>query len=104
MLKKAWETWKAFARKVGDFQTRIVLTLFYFVVVAPFGLALRAFSDPLRVKRPASSREPLPETSSSPWPEGSVETRDEGLSRATASFWLPREPREANLEEAGRQF
>ena len=35
---------------IGDFQSRVVLSLFYFVVVLPFGLVVRVFGDPLRIR------------------------------------------------------
>ncbi len=50
-LKRAWEAWKKIARKIGNFQARVILTVFYGVLLMPFGLAARFFSDPLRIKR-----------------------------------------------------
>ena len=52
MLKRAWQNWKRIAQKIGNFQARVLLTVFYVVLVSPFGLAARWFSDPLRIKRP----------------------------------------------------
>jgi hypothetical protein len=49
--KKAWAAWKALAHKIGNFQARVVLSIFYAVLVLPFGLAARWFSDPLRIKK-----------------------------------------------------
>jgi len=51
MLKRAWEAWKRIAHKIGSFQARVLLTLLYAVIVLPFGLVIRLFSDPLRIKR-----------------------------------------------------
>jgi hypothetical protein len=51
LLKKAWEGWKFFGHKIGDLQARLILTLFYFAIVAPFSLLVRFFSDPLSLKR-----------------------------------------------------
>ena len=51
MLKRAWQAWKELAHKIGNFQARVLLTVFY-AVLAPFGLGTRFFSDPLRIKRP----------------------------------------------------
>ncbi len=51
MLKRFWEGWKRFAHRVGNAQARILLTLIYFVFVLPFGLAVRWWADPLRIKR-----------------------------------------------------
>ena len=49
-VKAVWEAWKIFARKFGDFQARVLLTFLYFVVFAPFALALKLGSDPLAIK------------------------------------------------------
>lgn len=49
--KRAWEGWKRIATAIGDFQARVVLSLFYFVVVLPFGLSVRLFADPLAIRR-----------------------------------------------------
>ncbi len=45
-----WECWRRFAKRIGDIQARALLTLFYFVVLAPFALAVRWASDPLAIK------------------------------------------------------
>lgn len=59
--RRLWERWKAFAEVVGNFQARLILGIFYFVLAAPFGLALRLFADPLGLRqRRASYWEPLP--------------------------------------------
>ena len=50
MLRKIWEGWKAFGRLVGNFLARIVLTIFYFTVLVPFGLGTSSFSDQLGIK------------------------------------------------------
>jgi hypothetical protein len=50
-LKAAWEAWKSFGHKLGDFQARLILTVFYFAVVGPFSLLIRFGSDPLTLKR-----------------------------------------------------
>jgi hypothetical protein len=49
--KSLWEGWKKIAHKIGNFQARVLLTVFYAVLVLPFGLATRVFSDPLRIKK-----------------------------------------------------
>jgi hypothetical protein len=49
--KKAWAAWKALAHKIGNFQARVILSIFYASLVLPFGLAARWFSDPLRIKK-----------------------------------------------------
>jgi hypothetical protein len=68
-------TWKEIASYIGDFQARLLLTVFYFTIVTPFALLVRLFSDPLRVRHPE-----------------------------TYSGWTKRGGRETNLEAARRQF
>jgi hypothetical protein len=51
LLKRLWEGWKRVGRKIGDFQARVLLTALYAVVILPFGLAVRAFSDPLHIRK-----------------------------------------------------
>ncbi len=51
MLKRIWEAWKRLAHKIGNFQARLLLTILYAVLVLPFGLAVRLFADPLRIRR-----------------------------------------------------
>jgi hypothetical protein len=50
LIRRAWARWKRIARKIGDFQARILLTIFYFIFFAPFALAVRFLSDPLAIK------------------------------------------------------
>lgn len=50
-LKYIWEAWKDIAHKIGTFQARVLLTILYGVLVLPFGLMVRWFSDPLRIKK-----------------------------------------------------
>jgi hypothetical protein len=75
LLRQAWERWKAFAAEMGEFQSRILLIMFYFVVVTPFGLATRLFSDPLRSR-----------------------------AKSQSSFWVDRPAASATLEEGRNQF
>ena len=50
VLKMLWERWKVIAHKIGDFQARVLLSVFYFAIVGPFALGVKAFSDPLRLR------------------------------------------------------
>ncbi len=54
-LKRLWRAWLEIARYIGDFQSRLLLTIFYFTVLIPFGLLVRAFSDPLRLRSDSGS-------------------------------------------------
>ncbi len=49
-IRGLWEWWKLVGKRVGDIQARALLTLFYFVIFAPFALAVRRWSDPLAIK------------------------------------------------------
>jgi len=50
MLHRIWLGWKAFGRSAGNLLARIVLTIFYFTVFVPFGLASSLFGDELKMK------------------------------------------------------
>jgi hypothetical protein len=63
----------AAAHVVGNFNARLLLTLFYFIFVTPIGIVIRLFGDPLRIKRRGDTN------------------------------WTPRSPRKVSLEEAHAQ-
>jgi hypothetical protein len=48
--RQLWERWKRIARKIGDFQARALMTLFYFLILGPTAIALRWRTDPLAIK------------------------------------------------------
>ena len=50
IVRSLIEGWKRIARKIGDAQARILLTLFYLFIVGPFALGIRWFGDPLGIK------------------------------------------------------
>jgi len=57
--------WKKFGHAVGNVQARILLTFIYSVLILPFGLAVRFFSDSMHTKkRPEKwfDHPPLPNT------------------------------------------
>ena len=51
MIKSFWEKWQRVARRIGDFQARIILTVLYFVIIGPFALIVRWGADPLSLKK-----------------------------------------------------
>jgi len=75
MLKRLWNWWKPIAEKIGNFQARIILSVFYFIFVTPIALGVKLFSDPLRMKK-----------------------SNQG------SWWISREAREDSIEGAEKQF
>lgn len=67
LWKKAWEKWMAFAEIFGTFMSGVILSILYLTLVLPYGLAIRFFSDPLRIKSlpPHSNWKDLPSKSPS---------------------------------------
>lgn len=47
-----WARWKVVAHVIGNFQARVLLTLFYFVIVPPFALIVKLAKDPLGLRPP----------------------------------------------------
>ena len=74
LLRRLWGRWKAWGRFLGNLVARVVLSLFYFTVLVPYGLGVRWFGDPLQIK-----------------------TRPNPM-------WQSRTPQDSNLADAGRQF
>lgn len=54
-LRRFWQWWLRTAEVIGNFQSRVVLTLFYAIIVMPFGICVRLFSDRLRLRGHRSS-------------------------------------------------
>lgn len=50
LVMNLWQSWKDFSKRMGSFQSRIILSMFFFLLVSPFALAVKIFSDPLRIK------------------------------------------------------
>jgi hypothetical protein len=67
-LKALWKAWTRIAHIIGNFQARVLLTIVYVVLVLPFGVIVRLFADPLRIKkRPEKWLEETPEVFDMPW-------------------------------------
>jgi hypothetical protein len=43
--------WKKVGHAIGNFQARVLLTVIYSVLILPFGLAVRFFSDSMHTKK-----------------------------------------------------
>jgi hypothetical protein len=74
IIRRAWKVWKEFGQLIGDVVGRVLLTIFYFTLLAPFGLGVRFLSDPLAVKG------------------------------GTPVTWLPRTTKDLTLEDGRRLF
>ena len=77
-LRRFGSGWKEITRAIGDFQARLLLTVFYFTLVLPFALLARWVIDPLRLRHqpPANSA----------WLERQVHPTD--LSSAQRQTWV----------------
>ena len=47
---RVWARWKVIAHIIGNFQARVLLSVFYFIVVPPFALIVKV-KDPLGLRR-----------------------------------------------------
>jgi hypothetical protein len=68
ILKKLWEGWKKIAHKIGNFQARVILLIFYFIVLAPFALIIKR-SDPMRLRKSSEHGWQIRPEENSPTPE-----------------------------------
>lgn len=50
-LRLLLKAWKGIAHKIANFQARLILSLFYYLILTPFALRVKIFSDPLQLKR-----------------------------------------------------
>ena len=50
-FKKLWHRWKDFSKRMGSFQSRVLLSLFFFILVSPAALLIKVLGDPLRIKK-----------------------------------------------------
>jgi len=75
VLRRLWQGWASFSKRAGDFQSRVLLSVFFFILVSPFALAVKIFSDPLRIKY-----------------------------RSKDSLWSPKPKTKVDLEQFRRQF
>jgi len=50
ILKKLWNNWMLVAKPIGNFQSQLILTLFYLIIILPLGIIYRLFADPLNIK------------------------------------------------------
>jgi hypothetical protein len=75
LFRRLWEDWKGFATEMGNYQSRMLLAFFYFLIITPFGVLVRLFGDPLRTRFSTN-----------------------------LSFWDKRPSINSGLDEARRQF
>jgi hypothetical protein len=55
LLKRLWARWKVISHVIGTFQARVLLTVFYFLIVPPFALIVKLVTDPLSLRAPQTA-------------------------------------------------
>ncbi len=50
--RRLWDGWMVVARAIGNFNARLLLSLFYFLIILPLGLITGAAKDFLGIRRP----------------------------------------------------
>ena len=70
-----WSRWREVSQKAADVQARVLLTVFYFTLMVPFGVVFGLIKDPLRIKQ-----------------------------RPSGTYWMDRKPVSESLADAQRQF
>ena len=79
----AWHRFNIITSIIGDANARIISTLFYFTILAPFGLASRLMSDPMRQK--------------------TITDENTGQQRHAGLEWATREPVPTDIDSARQQ-
>ncbi|MBT3352908.1 MAG: hypothetical protein HOC91_15075 [Nitrospinaceae bacterium] len=49
MLKRLWEGWKRVAKKIARFNSLVICTILYIVILPLAAIPFRLFKDPLRL-------------------------------------------------------
>lgn len=75
-LRRIWHRWRAFSKRMGSFQSRTMLSLFFFVIVSPAAVLIKVLGDPLRIKK----------------------------TKAMESYWLAKTESPTEIEDYRRQF
>jgi hypothetical protein len=76
LFKRLWHRWAGFSKRMGSFQSRVMLSFFFFVIVSPVALIIRVAGDPLQIKK----------------------------KKAMASYWSARTPSSTEIADYQRQF
>ena len=49
-LKWLWNRWMAIAKPIGNFQSQVIISVFYLVILSIVGVPFRLFSDPFKMR------------------------------------------------------
>ncbi len=75
-VKRIWHRWKGFSKRMGSFQSRVMLSFFFFIFISPAALMIKVLADPLRIKK----------------------------KQDLESYWVAKTPSSTGLEDYRRQF
>ncbi len=51
MIKKIWKIWLTLGIKIGNFNSQVLMTIFYLIILFPVGIVIRTISDQLNLKK-----------------------------------------------------
>jgi hypothetical protein len=75
-VKRLWARWSRFSKRMGSFQSRVMLSFFFFIFITPAALAIKMLGDPLQIKK----------------------------KKVLDTYWLAKSPGATELEDFRRQF
>ena len=76
LVKRLWHRWTGFSKRMSSFQSRVMLSFFFFVLISPVALIIRVVGDPLQIKQ----------------------------KKAMDTYWLAKTPSSTEIEDYRRQF
>jgi hypothetical protein len=51
LFKRLWHRWVDLSRRMCSFQSRIMLSLFFFILISPAAMMIKVLKDPLQIKK-----------------------------------------------------
>ena len=51
MIGSLWQRWLSLAHRIAEFQVKLILTLFYIIILLPFAIWVRLIKDPLEIHK-----------------------------------------------------
>jgi len=50
-VKRIWKKWLVAARIIGNFQSQLILSLFYLIIFSPVALLYKLLADPFNLRK-----------------------------------------------------
>ena len=76
LLKRLWHRWTGFSKRMGSFQSRVMLSFFFVIIVSPAAVLIKVLGDPLSIKR----------------------------KKVMDTYWMTKTPSSTEIEDYRRQF